>query len=462
VKNPRSSIFLFLLILTSVYLWIQGNDEYGFEFNWATFFLSLLTLFSAVMLAIFFSRDGISLRVVYWFYSFLFLGLVPIFQCSANIWRFDIKLSVVPYAVFIVFLSHLFYLIGYNFGRKNVLNLKNSFRIRLISKKRLIISILISLVLTALLITKYGFSPSRSMVREAFGFTHSPLESVIEFLVRPTVFFLFLIFIHRLKYYENFIGQKFLLFLMILIVALLIGPFSANRSITFFLYFALIIILYPPIQQRSFLYFLILLFGVIGSFFQDAVRDYFVTGNLNQFSFWYFFQGHFDGFENLCHIITYESQNGIVYGNQLLGVIFFYIPRAFWPTKPTGTGDFLTWEYLDKHFVVSDGNIATPFFAEAFLNFNILGVIVFMMILGFFSYRLDKSYKRALYQITYDKSSFDQNSMNHFILIFYPATMGLFLFLLRGDMISSFALSLGAFVSFKIAYHLNSVEKTLK
>lgn len=440
--------------MASVYLWIQGNLEYGFEFNWVILFLSILTLFAAIMLAIFFSKDGISLRVVYWFYSFLFLGLVPIFQYSAGIWRFDIKVTVVPYAVFIVFLSHLFYLIGYNFGSKMALKLNNSATTRLISDKRLIISVLLSLGLTILLIAKYGFSPSSSIVREAFGYTHSPLESVVEFLVRPTVFFLFLLYIHRIKYYKSFVGSKFFLFLMILIVALLIGPFSANRSIIFFLYFAFIIILYPPIQNRSFLYFLILTFGVIGSYFQDAIRDFFVSGNLNPFSFWYFFQGHFDGFENLCHIIAYESQNGVVYGNQLLGVVFFFVPRVFWPTKPTGTGDFLTWSYLDKHFVVGDGNIATPFIAEAFLNFSVIGVIIFMLILGFITSRLDKSYKGLLHQITYNKSSFAENSFNHLILIYYPATMGLFLFLLRGDMNSSFALIFGAFVSFKIAYNL--------
>jgi len=462
VNRLRSLIFLFLIIFASVYLWIQGNIEYGFEFNWVIFFLSILTLFSAIMLAIFFSRDGISLRVVYWFYSFLFLGLVPIFQYSASIWRFEIKVSVVPYAVFIVFLSHLFYLIGYYFGSKIVLKLKDATSSRSISNKRLVISVLFSLVLTFLLIAKYGFSPSSSMVREAFGYTHSPLESVVEFLVRPTIFFLFLIFIHRIKYYKTFAVLKFFLFLMTLIVALIIGPFSANRSIIFFLYFALIIIIYPPIKKRSFLYFLLLTFGVVGSYFQDAFRDYFVSGNLNPFSFWYFFQGHFDGFENLCHIIAYEAQNGIVYGNQLLGVIFFFIPRVFWPTKPTGTGDFLTWSYLDKHFVVGDGNIATPFFAEAFLNFSVFGVIVFMLLLGFFTSRLDRSYKRVLYQITYNKPTFYENAFNHFILIYYPATMGLFLFLLRGDMNSSFALGLGAFVSFKIAYYIIFVKKTLK
>ena len=142
MKSLRSLIFLFIIILASVYLWIQGNVEYGFEFNWVIFFLSLLTLFSAIMLAILFSKDGISLRVVYWFYSFLFLGLVPVFQYSAGIWRFDIKVSVVPYAVCIVFLSHLFYLIGYNFGSKIALKINNSATIRLISDKRLIISVL--------------------------------------------------------------------------------------------------------------------------------------------------------------------------------------------------------------------------------------------------------------------------------------------------------------------------------
>lgn len=458
----RSFVFLFLIIVASVYLWIQGNIEYGFEFSWVIFFLSLLTLFSAIMLAIFFSRDGISLRVVYWFYSFLFLGLVPIFQYSAGIWRFDIKVSTVPYAIFIVFLSHFFYIVGYYYGSTILLKLKGSATNKPISDRRLIISVLLSLVITVLLFSKYGFSPSTSIVREVLGYTHSPFESVVEFLVRPTVFFLFLIFIHRIKYYKSFVGLKFFLFLMILTVALLIGPFSANRSIIFSLYFGLIIILYPPIQKRSFLYFLILIFGVVGSYFQDAFRDFFISGNLNPFSFWYFFQGHFDGFENLCHIIAYEAQNGIVYGNQLLGVIFFYIPRVVWPSKPTGTGDFLTWSYLDKHFVVGDGNIATPFFAEAFLNFHVIGVIVFMLILGFSTSRLDKSYKRALHQINYDKSSFNENSFNHFILIYYPATMGLFLFLLRGDMISAFALAVGIFLSFKIAYHTICVKKTLK
>lgn len=462
----RASFFLVFLTLIFGFLWFQGNKEYGLKFNWITGILCVLSFFSATMLSYSLASDGVSLRVIYWFYSFFFLGIIPIFQHSTGLWRFSVPDWPIPYAVAIIFVGHVSFIIGY---KKGVLKQKFKIRptdkpiaVREVSVPRLILATFISTCITLTLIAIYGFNPSGSVVREAFGYQFGPVESITEFLVRPTIFFLLLIMVFRLRGQKKSAFIKIILVVLLINILLIISPIAGNRSMIFFLYFGLLVLAYPPTPKRSFFYMFVLTFGIVGSHFQSEFRSFFSTAEINAFSVAYLFQGHFDGFENLCHIISYTSIHGIVWGWQLLGSIFFYIPRVVWPSKPTGSGDFIAWNYLDSRYVVFDGNIATPLTAEAFLNFHIVGVMIFLFFCGYICSVLDKRYKYLYQLIEEKKMSFIELGYSHLVsLIFYPVLLGLFLFILRGDLMSGTTFLVGMIISFSLSIFLTTRKRVI-
>ena len=54
-------------------------------FEPAILIFSLNFALSTIMLAYVISQDGVSLRIIYWFYSFVFMGLAPVIQGAAGI-----------------------------------------------------------------------------------------------------------------------------------------------------------------------------------------------------------------------------------------------------------------------------------------------------------------------------------------------------------------------------------------
>ena len=454
MKYIKSVVIFLLFAWLAIYTAIQGDKL--FEFYYQVDIITILiinAIINGLIFSFLLSCDGISMRVIYSYYTFIFMAFVPIFQYLTGVWRFSFDFNLIKPFTLLVNVGNIFYLLAYflskKFDRKALNNIQNNhYRFVISEKKLLYFSIPITAV-AFILISIYGFDPSTSIVRTAMGINHSPLESILEFLFRPLVFFLFLFSFINLKFVKQKKLSIFLFLIYLLNVILVINPLSSARSITLFLYFPIITMFFPPSKKKSFFYLFFLLFSIAGSFFQTELRNVFTTGQIKGFSVEYMFEGHFDGFEMGCHTIAFVNQSGIEYGLQLAGAILFFIPRAIWPTKPVGSGEYIGWEYLDKHFDVLWANFGMPLVAEAYLNFHVIGVFIFFTFIGIISYKLDNKFN--LWQKFYKKNqrlgrfTFDQN------MVLYPMSLGFFLFALRGDLFSAFSFATGLVISFLIA-----------
>ncbi len=129
----------------------------------------------------------------------------------------------------------------------------------------------------------------------------------------------------------------------------------------------------------------------------------------------------FDAWSNAMGTIDYVSENGPLYGKQLLGTMLFFIPRQFWPSKPEGTGGVVA-DHLIGKYAMWFRNISNPLPSEAFIDFGIIGVIIY----GFFYGILSNSLvlKKKVLDFEYVKVAYFSSSV---------------FFLLRGDLISSFS-----------------------
>ena len=129
--------------------------------------------------------------------------------------------------------------------------------------------------------------------------------------------------------------------------------------------------------------------------------------------------GNYDGYMMLLRTENYVENNHIMLGYSLFGNILFFIPRSFWPSKPIGSGAFIA-EYFDFSFTNSSESLV----AESYLNFGIIGILIYAFLLGKLTKKMD-----CLYW---------QNADNLFVKLTYAFYIHLFMILLRGDFMTGF------------------------
>lgn len=94
--------------------------------------------------------------------------------------------------------------------------------------------------------------------------------------------------------------------------------------------------------------------------------------------------GDYDSFAQLMNGYLVGAREGIQPGKQFLGVLLFWVPRAWWVDKPLDTGPFIATERG-----YSFTNLSAPLWIEFFLNGGWLLLAVGMFALGFALHRWD-------------------------------------------------------------------------
>lgn len=139
----------------------------------------------------------------------------------------------------------------------------------------------------------------------------------------------------------------------------------------------------------------------------------------------------YDAYSSLCRTIYYVDTAGSTHGRQLAGVGLFFVPRKVWPQKPIGSGAFL---FTELNFDFK--NVSCTWLAEGYINFGLTGSILFTIAMA-----IGISY----YDYAFWKRKMADN--NNYFHIFYFVFTGMLMFLLRGDLLSSFAYTCGLFLS---------------
>jgi hypothetical protein len=140
----------------------------------------------------------------------------------------------------------------------------------------------------------------------------------------------------------------------------------------------------------------------------------------------------YDAWSSLCRTMQYTAAQGSTGGRQLMGTILFFVPRSVWPAKPIGSGAWL-FSQLGLDFK----NVACTFLAEGYINFGFGGGILFTAVLALIIARFDGWY-------------WQRNGQSAFRLprLFYFVLIGMLFFILRGDLMSSVAYTIGLAVVF--------------
>lgn len=147
----------------------------------------------------------------------------------------------------------------------------------------------------------------------------------------------------------------------------------------------------------------------------------------------HFIDMHYDAWANLVATIQFVQTEGLQLGRQLLGSLLFFLPREMWVDKPVASG-----QMLGEYLVLSHGlwftNISFPFPAEGYVDFGVVGVILYGLGFGYYSQRLD-------YFVNHG-SVVDRTSALYFS--FY------LLFVMRGSFLPAFAFGVGAYIAINV------------
>ena len=432
MKNNYSNVLLFFLF--SIFIaFVFVND---FKKETLVSFLFLCIIYQSLFIIFFIGENTFNLLKVFFIFQLLFMGLIPFSEYNNNIiywtrlpFREDsyVLLNCIILLLNIVFVAT--YNLFKNIFKKNIT--ANEYlvinRVHHSLKSKFIIYVILFLsVFTTLYLNDFSIlsvlvrAGEFKEVAEVSSSTRLILNNLSKFI--PFFCFMYLISVER--------KVSLTLFFAFICLVFCAFPFGIPRFMVAAIYLPILFRLFPKLLQG--------LKGTVGLVFSIL----FIFPFLEQFRNFnhnisirlipelsFFTQGHFDSYQSFLRVL---DENIITYGQQLLGVFFFFIPRVVWESKPVGSGYHMAGE-LGYSFK----NISMNYFGEGYINFGLFGVLLFVVFMAIICAYLDLKFRTI--------SSFNDNEYNSSVYLF---SLGYITFLLRGDLLSSFAFLISALLSY--------------
>jgi len=246
------------------------------------------------------------------------------------------------------------------------------------------------------------------------------LNKVLIFASFLLVLALFIMVKNPIMEKRNAIGAIFITLFIFIIPKF----FHSNRRFFSFLFLSMIVV-FPLIS--------ILTHAKVGiSVLLKNPKLYFQTFEKTDFLL-EFNSLHYDAYANVLATLDYVANNSIVYGNHFIGGLFFFIPRSLWNSKPENTGQFIG-QYLMKNYNMWFDNISNPFLSEGIINFGLVSILIFPVLLSWFIVRMLKwQYSNDLFK--------------QVVAIYFSIHL---IFFLRGDFTNGWAYFIGTAIGIYI------------
>ncbi|WP_419471030.1 O-antigen polymerase [Fictibacillus phosphorivorans] len=379
------------------------------------------------------------------------MGLASFSQILLNRypWHGFYSINEINFGLIIILLGLAFFDLGSYFGKKLYENRSG--------KSQFLINMIISPTKTVLL-GVLGFFVSLYVIKSTGGFNNlflprllfeSLFPTTMDFLINRTLLTIpiFVTLLSLLILFKNkLINKHFYFFFIFTIITLIFNVLINNPIVhprywfgSVFLSAILILIKWKRTSAFNWICFFLILMIIVFPY-----ADYFRAENqqfdLKPISVVMSENGDYDAFQMILNTIKYVEIKGISYGAQLFGVIFFWLPRSLWAGKPHGSGATVA-EELGYSFT----NLSSPFWAESYINFGLVGVILILFLYGVFIRILHEGYQNSLE---------NKASLVSFIAPYFAAYQ---FFFLRGDLLNSFAYLISVIFFFSLVIKIRKV-----
>ncbi len=387
---------------------------------------------------IFFKRVGISFIIIFIFFL-LFFYIAPILQLYkdseflVNTVRVEeLQILVVNGMNFIfLFFYNLFYF-RKNYEKKALLALGNG-ATQAIFPAFFIFSIIIS-----------AWAISEVDLVRLIIIDVPEDNDLIMSLIKNKLIFLLPFFTFALYLNNNLRNRSFVIAMCLLLLVILTkNPLFDRRNSLGPVYLTLICIAFPYFIATTRNFFIFIFTILVVAFPASSIfthRDPFTwvevlsTELIFEEIIGHFTDMHYDAWSNFVGAVDYVEKTGHNYGLQMLGSLLFYVPRSFWPEKPISSGQLLG-EYLSRNYQLWFENISFPFPAEGYIDFGLLGVILFAIGLAWYSRRLDFFVSKR------------GDTINQISSIYFSIFL---LFVLRGSLLPAVAYGVSAYLAINV------------
>lgn len=421
----------------------------------------VLIIYSSLKLSyLSFKNSQKLMELTFWLFTYVWMAITPYAHqlVGKYAWPGHYSPDNVTFALFIIIIGIFSYEIGI-FAAKN--KFKNIYQDNenqtelVISAKKICLILLISLAFSFLVLMKIGPS-SIFVARLESDQIYSSVFSKTETLIYSNLLKvpIFVVFIISLVIWKNKVCinmDKFLLVLIIIclfITNILISNPISNARYWFGSVIITSLFIIFKWGKNTFAIWVLTLVSLLLIIFPyaDAFRSS-TTFSFNSSDLIYLLtqKGDYDAFQQLLNTINYVEIAGVSYGLQLLGALFFWVPRNLWVDKPVGSGQLVA-ETLGYKFT----NLSEPLWAEGYINFGILGVVIFFFVYGYISH-----YLQAKYILSQQKGTF---TIFHIIVPFLAAYQ---IFFLRGDLLNGISY-MSCYLLFAIIYVRKNLFVTQK
>lgn len=455
--NKKFIVYFSVVAVTTLAVSIILSFYFNFDDSLVaiTFFLNSSVAIAGLISS--YRSRSISMWAIFWFFNLVFLCLVPSVQYRFASWEYPVSQETMLDANLLIFAYMCIYALAYFVGFYMIkgqssysVESRACSRIVCINSRALLGMVSLSVLLLVFVLSRVGFDIRVSSVGEVIG-GWGPDRLIGQFFLQPAIFFIFYLpFAYAIFNRTSRVAKAAII--AAFVPAILINfPTASSRFYAFVIYFPIILlVLHFLLKIRRtgtiflFLMPMLLFLSAVVTAIQNRVP------NFRDLLSKYLFSGHFDAYENFLHMIDFVGKNGVLYGYQLLGAIFFWVPRTVWPEKPIGTGSFLAKNYLLSNFQ----NISSPLIGEFYINFSVIGVLLIALTIGFVSSYFDKRFGAAI-SMSYGANRGlweGQHARDFKVITLYPIIIATSLFYYRGDVMTATSSLCGILAAYYVVY----------
>jgi hypothetical protein len=334
-----------------------------------------------------------------WIFTYVFLGAAPLVQLRSGVFPDTtpgLAVSLFQLGLVAVLVGAIAFAAGYYLSKTRPAATKPA-SVPEVNRGRALVLSLGAVLAGLYFIVKVGVGTlfaSRSGLDSALtAVWPNPLVSV---MVRAFVSMTLLVaFVAIIKARDASGGKGFALLRWAVVAVLLVAvnPISSPRYVFGTVAFGIITVLGAYATRGraratgiAVLSALVLLFPLADAFRYGSTAEFKSDSPVNALT-----TGDFDAFGQLTNTLMYLQAKGTTDGQQLLGVVFFWVPRDVWSSKPVDTGILLA-NFRGYSFT----NLSAPLQAELLINGSWIALIAGMFALGWFARRADVQIQNAL------------------------------------------------------------------
>ena len=393
-------------------------------------------------------RRTYSLQQVFWIFVFIYFGFAPAVQCATGMmpWSSEDGATAISQNYLLQALGCTLLCLAAYSGSYYYFNRQYSARRRDrgMEKPELPLSrylyACIVVYSAALLVALVFIGPTNLFMRDRYEAAMDKFPPTfvlfVGYVLRGAMLYLSLLGIWLYRH-DRIKGN--VLGLILGVTVLLNFPLAIPRFLAGAFYLSWLLASHWKVVLRRNVYAMLLLGALaLAAPLSNVVRMSQITGPGKNASVGFLvgnaFLNEYDGFATLARTMKFGNERGVTMGKQAAGAVLFFVPHSVWPAKPGGSGALV---YSGLGFDWT--NIASPVFAEGFINFGWAGAAIFAALLAWLVAAYDAAYWRML-------RSRKGVGLNYRIL-YYPVSLSLLLFILRGDLMSSFAYTAGLLVT---------------